>query len=144
MQGRAEPVGCCRPRRRAVVGDLVEDQILVGGSAGFHQLKSLAPIIESAVKDAGNGNGVSISRRERDRVVGHDEKSAGLNDRAFGKGKVRAVDAEIGNIEGGGCGFVVDLDEGRVGNGRVVHDFVDQKEILRLLGGAGVSDGDEV
>ena len=144
LQRRPEPVCSRRPRRCAVVSDLVDDDVLIRRSARPDQLQRFATVLQLAVEHASERNRAPVSRDKTQSVTGDNQEPAGRKDAAPRENEARAVQLETGKIERVDRRSVVKFDERRVRQRRVVHDFIDEHVALRRLRGAGVSDGDRI
>src|SRR5205814_7414627 len=106
-------VGSRRPGRRAIVGHLVNDDILGWRGPGLDQFQRLAVVLQLAVENAGEWNRAAVSRRKTLRIARNHQESIRLNNAAAGEAEVRAIEPETGKIKRVDRGGVVKLDKRR-------------------------------
>src|SRR5207249_7637786 len=139
VQRRTETVRSRRPRRCAVVSDLVYYGVLIRRGTRPDQLQRLPVVLQLAVEHASERNRAPVSRDKTQSVTGDNKEPSGRNNAAAGEGEIDTVQPETGKIERVDRGRVVEFDERRVRRRRVIHNFIDEHVAPRRLGGGGVS-----
>ena len=142
LQRRSGSVRGHGPGQRIGIGHFINHDVLGGCWAGFKQAQGFAAVFKLPRKLARQRERTPIGRGEAGAVFRNDDKTAGRDQCAGLEPEVGAVEPPVREIERRGRRGVEQLEEGGMGNGRVIHDFVDDDATLGQLSGAGERDLD--